>query len=175
MDATSSVDRIFSDCMPALMATCSRSGTSEYDALTATAKSLIADEMRAVAYCGSMGDWPLLSDKQRKEVVRRLVEAGVPVVVGTWAPSPRQAAAHAAHAKQVGAAGLMMIPRLMSRGTSPAAQRADISGVLSAGDALPKPVLRLIELCARTTQGDVAARRPAAELDYALRVSSTFD
>lgn len=65
MDATSSVDRIFSDCMPALMATCSRSGTPEYDALTATAKSLIADEMRAVAYCGSMGDWPLLCDKQR--------------------------------------------------------------------------------------------------------------
>lgn len=166
---------IFCGCIPALMTPCNDRGVPQWDALVATGNDLIQKGMRAVVYCGSMGDWPLLSDKQRKEVVRRLVEAGVPVVVGTWAPSPRQAAAHAAHAKQVGAAGLMMIPRLMSRGTSPAAQRADISGVLCAGDALPKPVLRLIELCARATQGDVAARRPAAELDDALRVPSTFD
>ena len=70
-----------------------------------TARSLIADGMRAVVYCGSMGDWPLLSEEQRQEGVRRLVEAGVPVVVGTGAPSPRGAAAHAAHARKVGAPG----------------------------------------------------------------------
>lgn len=71
-----------------------------------------------MVYCGSMGDWPLLSDEQRQEGVRRLVQAGVPVVVGTGAQSPRRAAARA-HAKSVGAAGLMVIPRLLSRGTSP--------------------------------------------------------
>lgn len=251
---------VFRGCIPAIMTPCSRNGVPNFDALVKTAQSLIADGMRAVVYCGSMGDWPLLSDEQRQEGVRRLVEAGVPVVVGTGAQSPQRTAAHAAHARHVGAAGLMVIPRLMSRGTSPAAQRAHFAGVLKAGgdlpaviynspyygfetradlffdlrrehanlvgfkefggaksltyaaehitsgdpslslmvgvdtqvlhgfvhcgavgaitgvgNALPKPVLRLIELCEQAAQGDVAARILAEELDDALRVLSTFD
>lgn len=251
---------LFRGCMPALMTPCSRDGVPDYDMLVRTGQSLIADGMRAVVYCGSMGDWPLLSDEQRQEGVRRLVEAGVPVVVGTGAQSPARAAAHAAHARKVGAAGLMVIPRLMSRGTSPAAQRAHFAGVLRAGgelpaviynspyygfetkadlffnlrrehanlvgfkefggaksltyaaehittgdsslslmvgvdtqvfhgfvhcgavgaitgvgNALPKQVLRLIELCELAARGDVAARRLAEELDHALSVLSTFD
>lgn len=251
---------IFRGCIPALMTPCSREGIPNFDALVSTAKSLIAAGMRAVVYCGSMGDWPLLSDEQRQEGVRRLVEAEVPVVVGTGAQSPHQAAAHAAHARKVGAAGLMVIPRLMSRATSPAAQHAHFAGVLEAGgdlpaviynspyygfetkadlffalrrehtnlvgfkefggaqsltyaaehitsgdpslslmvgvdtqvfhgfvrcgavgaitgvgNALPKPVLRLIELCQQAADGDVQARRLAQELDDALRVLSTFD
>ena len=93
--------------------------------------------MNAVVYCGSMGDWPLLTDEQRQEGVRRLVEAGVPVIVGTGAQNPAKAAAHAAHAQRVGAKGLMVIPRLLSRGTSPAAQRAHFAGVLAAAPKLP--------------------------------------
>lgn len=253
-------DGIFRGCIPALMTPCSRDGVPDFDALVATAQSLIAAGMRGVVYCGSMGDWPLLSDEQRQEGVCRLVAAGVPVVVGTGAQSPQRAAAHAAHARQVGAAGLMVIPRLLSRGTSPAAQRDHFAGVLKAGgdlpaviynspyygfetkadlffdlqrehsnlvgfkefggaesltyaaeritggdrslalmvgvdtqvfhgfvrcgavgtitgvgNALPRPVLRLIELCRRAASGDVVARRLAAELDDALRVLSTFD
>ncbi len=34
------------------------------------AKELIEIGMRAVVYCGSMGDWPLLSDEQRKAGVK---------------------------------------------------------------------------------------------------------
>ena len=251
---------IFRGCIPALMTPCAADGTPNFDALVRTAHSLVADGMRAVVYCGSMGDWPLLSDEQRQEGVRRLVEAGIPVVVGTGAVSPLRAAAHAAHARKVGAAGLMVIPRLLSRGTSPAAQRAHFSSVLKAGgdlpaviynspyygfetkadlffdlrrehpnlvgfkefggaqsltyaaehitsgdptlalmvgvdtqvlhgfvrcgavgaitgvgNALPKPVLRLIALCQQAAQGDVDARRHAEELDNALRVLSTFD
>ena len=251
---------IFRGCIPAIMTPCSRDGIPNFDALVKTAQSLIATGMRAVVYCGSMGDWPLLSDEQRQEGVRRLIEAGVPVVVGTGAQSPQRAAAHAAHAKKVGAAGLMVIPRLMSRGTSPAAQRAHFAGVLKAGgdlpaviynspyygfetradlffdlrrehanlvgfkefggaksltyaaehitsadpslslmvgvdtqvfhgfvhcgavgaitgvgNALPKQVLRLIELCEHAARGDVMARRLAEELDDSLRVLSTFD
>jgi 1-pyrroline-4-hydroxy-2-carboxylate deaminase len=252
--------QIFRGCIPALMTPCSSQGIPNFDALVKTAKSLIAEGMRAVVYCGSMGDWPLLTDEQRQEGVRRLVEAGVPVVVGTGAQSPRRAAAHAAHAKDVGAAGLMVIPRLLSRGTSPAAQRAHFKEVLSAagglpaviynspyygfetkadlffdlrrdhanlvgfkefggasaltyaaehitssdpnlalmvgvdtqvfqgfvhcgavgaitgvGNALPRPVLRLIRLCEQAASGDPIARRHAGELDAALRVLSTFD
>ena len=112
---------IFRGCIPALMTPCAADGTPNFDLLVKTARSLIADGMRAVVYCGSMGDWPLLSDEQRQEGVHRLVEAGLPVVVGTGAVSPQRAAAHAAHAQKVGAAGLMVIPRLLSRGTSSAA------------------------------------------------------
>ncbi|MFO1062532.1 MAG: dihydrodipicolinate synthase family protein [Pirellulales bacterium] len=251
---------IFRGCIPALMTPCSRDGVPDFDALVETGKSLIAAGMRAVVYCGSMGDWPLLSDEQRQEGVRRLAEAAIPVVVGTGAQSPQRAAAHAAHAKKVGAAGLMIIPRLLSRGISPAAQMAHFAAVLKAGvdlpsviynspyygyetkadlffalrrehknlvgfkefggadsltyaaehitsgdpslalmvgvdtqvfhgfvrcgavgaitgvgNALPRQVLRLIELCERAAKGDVDARRLAAELDGALRVLSTFD
>ena len=132
-----SSESIFRGCIPALMTPCSRAGLPDFDALVSTARSLIDEGMRAVVYCGSMGDWPLLSDDQRQEGVRRLAEAGVPVVVGTGAQSPQRAAAHAAHAREVGAAGLMIIPRLLSRGTSPAAQRAHFAGVLKAGHDLP--------------------------------------
>ncbi|MFM7131178.1 MAG: dihydrodipicolinate synthase family protein, partial [bacterium] len=251
---------IFRGCIPAIMTPCSAQGVPNFDALVKTAQSLITAGMRAVVYCGSMGDWPLLSDEQRQEGVRRLVEAGVPVVVGTGAQSPQRAAAHAAHARQVGAAGLMVIPRLMSRGTSPAAQKAHFAGVLRAGgdlpaviynspyygfetkadlffdlrrehanlvgfkefggaksltyaaehitsgnpalalmvgvdtqvfhgfvrcgavgaitgvgNALPKQVLRLIELCEKAAKGDAAARVLAEQLDEALRVLSTYD
>ena len=251
---------IFRGCAPALMTPCSHDGKPDFAALVKTGQSLIAAGMRAVIYCGSMGDWPLLSDEQRQEGVARLVEAGVPVVVGTGAQSPQRAAAHAAHAAKVGAKGLMVIPRLLSRGTAPAAQRTHFAAVLKAGadlpaviynspyygfetkadlffelrrdhrnlvgfkefggadslsyaaehitsgdptlallvgvdtqvvhgfvrcgavgaitgigNALPKPVLRLIELCEQAARGDVVARRSAAELDGALRVLSTFD
>ena len=128
---------VFCGCIPALMTPCSQDGMPDFDALVATGKSLIAAGMRAVVYCGSMGDWPLLTDHQRQEGVRRLTEAGVPVVVGTGAQTPRIAAEHAAHAKKVGAAGLMVIPRVLSRGTSAAAQRHHFAGVLKAADGLP--------------------------------------
>jgi 1-pyrroline-4-hydroxy-2-carboxylate deaminase len=251
---------VFCGCMPALMTPCERDGTPRFDVLVATARDLIAAGMRAVVYCGSMGDWPLLSDAQRHEGVEQLVAAGIPVVVGTGAQDPRAAAAHATHAREVGAAGLMVIPRVLSRGTSPAAQRAHFSDILTAagdlpaviynspyygfetkadlffdlrrqhanlvgfkefggadaltyaaehitsgdldlalmvgvdtqvfhgfvhcgavgaitgvGNALPRQVLRLIELCDQAAAGDVASRRLAWELDQALQVLSKFD
>ena len=43
----------------------------------------------------------------------------------------------AAHAERVGAHGLMVIPRLLSRGTVPAAQKAHFKAVLSAAPTLP--------------------------------------
>jgi 4-hydroxy-tetrahydrodipicolinate synthase len=207
-----------------------------------------------------MGEWPILTDSQRQEGVKRLVDAGVPVVVGTGAQNPKIAANHAAHAREVGAAGLMVIPRVLSRGTSSAAQRDHFAGVLSAGgdlpaviynspyygfetkaelffdlrkdhanlvgfkefggadsltyaaeyitsgdpdltlmvgvdtqvfhgfvhcgaigaitgvgNALPKEVLRLVELCEEAAAGDVQSRRYAAELSEALHVLSTYD
>jgi 4-hydroxy-tetrahydrodipicolinate synthase len=251
---------IFRGCMPALMTPCHADRSVNYDALVRTGQELIAAGMRAVVYCGSMGDWPLLTDAERQEGVRRLVNAGVPVVVGTGAQNTRLAAEHAAQARAVGAAGLMLIPRVLSRGTSTAAQRAHFAVVLSAGgdlpaviynspyygfqtraelfadlrrehrslvgfkefggadalsyaaeaitsgdpelalmvgvdtqvyhgfvrcgavgaitgigNALPRPVLRLVELCQQAAAGDPESRRLAQQLDEALGVLSKFD
>ena len=130
-------DNVFQGTIPALMTPCSGDGVPNHEALVETGCSLIEAGMRAVVYCGSMGDWPLLTDEQRQDGVRALVGAGVPTVVGTGAQSTRQAAAHAAQAKACGADGLMVIPRLLSRGTSPAAQRNHFSAVLEAGVDLP--------------------------------------
>ena len=251
---------VFHGCMPALMTPCSADGEPLFDVLVATASELIATGMSAVVYCGSMGDWPLLTDEERQEGVARLVQAGLPVVVGTGAQNPRLAASHAAHARRVGAAGLMVIPRVLSRGASPTAQRHHFAGILRAadglpaviynspaygfetraelffdlrrefpnlvgfkefggadaltyaaeqitsgdpglslmvgvdtqvfhgivrcgavgaitgvGNALPRPVLRLVELCRLAACGDGAARSLAAELDAALAVLSKYD
>ena len=253
-------DNVFQGTIPALMTPCLEDGTPNFDALVETGQSLIKVGMRAVVYCGSMGDWPLLTDEQRQEGVRKLAEAGVPVVVGTGAQSTRQAAAHSAHAKEAGAAGLMIIPRLLSRGTSPAAQRDHFKAVLGAapnlpaviynspyygyetkadlffnlrqdhpnlvgfkefggaasltyaaehitsgnpdltlmvgvdtqvfhgfihcgakgaitgvGNALPREILRFVELCEKAAAGDFKARRYAAELSEALQVLSRYD
>ena len=251
---------IFQGCIPALMTPCSAQGQPDFDALVSKARELVDVGMRGVVYCGSMGDWPLLSDRQRQEGVRQLVQAGVPVVVGTGAQNPALAAAHAAHAREVGAAGLMVIPRVLSRGTSAAAQRAHFAGILKAadglpaviynspyygfetkaelffdlrnefsslvgfkefggadsltyaaehitsgnpdlalmvgvdtqvyhgfvrcgavgaitgvGNALPRPVLRLLDLCQQAAAGSCESRRLAKELDEALAVLSKYD
>ncbi len=129
--------QIFQGCVPALMTPCLPDRTPNYPALVRKAKELMAAGMNGVVYCGSMGDWPLLTDAQRQEGVRQLTAAGVPVVVGTGAQNPALAAAHAAHAAAVGARGLMVIPRVLSRGTSAAAQRAHFAGILGAAPNLP--------------------------------------
>lgn len=128
---------IFTGTIPALMTPCDENGSINYDALVETAKGLMEKGMRAVVYCGSMGDWPLLTDAERQEGVRRLVEAGIPTIVGTGAQNSKIAAEHAAHAKEVGADGLMVIPRVLSRASSPAAQKEHFRGILKAGGDLP--------------------------------------
>ena len=256
-------ESVFTGCMPALMTPCrERDGerVPDFDALVETGQELTEAGMSGVVYCGSMGDWPLLDDEWRMEGVARLVGAGLRVIVGTGAVNTRAAAAHARHAAEVGAAGLMVIPRVLSRGTSPAAQRAHFDAVLSAapalpaviynspyygfetraelffalradhenlvgfkefggaasltyaaenittgddsltlmvgvdtqvvhgfvrcgatgaitgiGNALPGPVLQLVELCQQAQAGDAEARRRAGELGDALQVLSTFD
>ena len=131
---------VFTGLIPALMTPCTANREPDFDALVAKGRELIGLGMRAVVYCGSMGDWPLLSDEQRKEGVERLVKAGLPVVVGTGAQNPARAAAFADHARKVGASGLMIIPRVLSRGSAASAQRAHFEGVLEAASGLPSVI-----------------------------------
>lgn len=251
---------VFCGCIPALMTPCSAAGVPDYDALVAKGRELIDLGMRAVVYCGSMGDWPLLSDAQREEGVAALVAAGVPVIVGTGAQNTVRAVRLVEHARDCGAAGLMVIPRVLSRATSTAAQRAHFLAILGAagdlpaviynspyygfetraelffelrnkhanligfkefggaealtyaaenitgqnpeltlmvgvdtqvvhgfvrcgakgaitgvGNALPREILRLVELCHLAADGDANALRLASELDEALLELSRFD
>lgn len=129
--------QVFSGCMPALMTPCKDDRSPDFDALVRKGKELIAAGMSAVVYCGSMGDWPLLTDAQRMEGVERLVKAGVPVIVGTGAVNTALAVAHAAHAQKVGARGLMVIPRVLSRGPVIAAQKNHFKAILAAAPDLP--------------------------------------
>ncbi len=253
-------DRTFAGCMPALMTPCDENRNPDFGALVRKGRDLIDAGMSAVVYCGSMGDWPLLTDEERQTGVARLVAAGIPTVVGTGAVNTRAAVAHAAHAARVGALGLMLIPRVLSRGSSEAAQEAHFRAILEAapdlpaviynspyygfatraglffrlrdahanlvgfkefggaadltyaaehitsgsedltlmvgvdttvfhgyvncgatgaitgiGNALPKEVLHLVDLCEAAAKGDPDARRKAKELEEALYVLSSFD
>lgn len=128
---------VFRGCIPALMTPCDSQGNVNYEALVRKGQEMLDAGMTAVVYCGSMGDWPLLTDQQRMDGVEALCKAGIPVVVGTGAQNSVLAAQHASHAAKVGAAGLMVIPRVLSRATSPAAQRNHFAAILSAAPSLP--------------------------------------
>ena len=251
---------VFAGCMPALMTPCGANRKPDFDALVKKGNELISLGMSAVIYCGSMGDWPLLADEERMQGVERLVDANIPVIVGTGAVNTKLAVRHAEHAAQVGALGLMVIPRVLSRGSSASAQKEHFKAVLSAadrlpaviynspyygfatradlffelraehsnlvgfkefggiqdlryaaefitsrdenvtlmvgvdtgvyhgyvncgasgaitgiGNALPKEVLLLVELCKKASNGNALARRQAQELEAALAVLSSFD
>ncbi len=131
---------VFSGCMPALMTPCNQQGEPDFEILVQTGLALIEHGMTAVVYCGSMGDWPLLTVEQRKTCVEALIRAGIPVVVGTGAQNTQQAVDLASHAQYVGALGLMVIPRILSRGSVPAAQMSHFARILSAADQLPSVI-----------------------------------
>jgi len=137
----------FTGVMPALMTPCRTDGEPDFTALVRKGRALVEGGMSAVIYCGSMGDWPLLTDEQRMEGVERLIAAGLRVIVGAGAQNTQRAAALAAHAKKAGAKGLMIIPRVLSRGSSPAAQRAFLGGAGGRGRSalgdLQQPLLWL--------------------------------
>ncbi|WP_258911556.1 dihydrodipicolinate synthase family protein, partial [Pseudomonas putida] len=65
-------NNIFTGTMPALMTPCTAERKPDFDALVRKGHQLIEAGMSAVVYCGSMGDWPLLTEAERQEGVARL-------------------------------------------------------------------------------------------------------
>ncbi|MCE0781799.1 dihydrodipicolinate synthase family protein, partial [Pseudomonas sp. FW306-2-2C-D06B] len=55
------MSNIFNGTMPALMTPCTAERKPDFDALVRMGHQLIEAGMSAVVYCGSMGDWPLLT------------------------------------------------------------------------------------------------------------------
>ncbi len=133
-------EHVFKGCIPAIMTPCNSKGEPDFDALVRKAKQLIKAGMQSVVYCGSMGDWPLLTDEQRQEGVSSLTNAGIPVIVGTGAQNTLKASLHSKHALENGAIGLMIIPRVLSRGSSPSAQKKHFESILEAGKGLPSVI-----------------------------------
>ncbi len=131
---------IFEGCIPALMTPCDAEGNPDFSALVKKAKYLISVGMKSVVYCGSMGDWPLLTDEQRQKGVTALINADIPVIVGTGAQNTIKASQHSKHALENGAKGLMIIPRVLSRGSSPSAQKRHFESILDAGEGLPSVI-----------------------------------
>ena len=164
--------QIFSGVIPALMTPCKQDRSADVAALVRKGKSLIAQGMSAVVYCGSMGDWPLLSDAQCMAGVDALVEAGVPVIAGMGAVNTASAVAHAAHAQKAGAQGLMVIPRVLSRGSSPTAQRAHFKAVLSAAPGLPAVIYNSPYYGFATRADLFFALRPSIRTSSASRSSA---
>jgi|TARA_B100001971_G_scaffold15240_1_gene11955 4-hydroxy-tetrahydrodipicolinate synthase len=122
------------------MTPCNSKGEPDFDALVRKAKQLIEAGMQSVVYCGSMGDWPLLTDEQRQKGVSSLTNADIPVIVGTGAQNTLKASLHSKHALENGAIGLMIIPRVLSRGSSPSAQKNHFESILEAGKGLPSVI-----------------------------------
>ena len=133
-------EHVFKGCIPALLTPCNSKGEPDFDALVRKAKQLLEAGMQSVVYCGSMGDWPLLSDEQRMEGVSYLTETGIPVIVGTGAQNTLTSSIHSRHALENGAIGLMIIPRVLSRGSSLAAQKNHFKSILEAGKGLPSVI-----------------------------------
>ncbi len=133
-------EHVFKGCIPAIMTPCNSIGEPDFEALVRKAKQLIKAGMQSVVYCGSMGDWPLLTDEQRQEGVSSLINAGIPVIVGTGAQNTLKASLHSKHALENGAIGLMIIPRVLSRGSSPSAQKKHFESILEAGKGLPSVI-----------------------------------
>lgn len=67
---------------------------------------------------------------------------------------------HATHADEVGAAGLMVIPRVLSRGISAIAQRHHFEAILSATPEVPAVIYK----------GPYCGFETKADLFFALRV-----
>ena len=68
---------IFSGTIPALMTPCKADRSPDFDALVREGQMLIDAGMSAVVYCGSMGDWPLLTTEEDYENVVNAVMATV--------------------------------------------------------------------------------------------------
>ena len=135
-------DNIFTGTMPALMTPCTAERKPDFDALVRKGRELIDAGMSAVVYCGSMGDWPLLTEAERQEGVARLVAAGIPTIVGTGAVNTREAVSHAAHAAKVGAAYVSpFVGRLDDIGTDGMGLIADIVQIYRSYDYFSTEVL----------------------------------
>src|SRR5437764_3259105 len=102
----------------ALITPFTESGEVDYSRLREHVDWLISEGIHGLVPTGSCGEYAALSDQERAQVVETIIRTAagrVPVVVGTAAPSTAKAVGWANHAKEAGAAGLMLLPPINYR------------------------------------------------------------
>jgi 4-hydroxy-tetrahydrodipicolinate synthase len=96
----------------------SESGEVDYPRLREHVDWMIGEGIHGLVPTGSCGEYAALSDQERAKVVETIINTAaerVPVVVGVAAPSTAKAVGWANHAKEAGAAGLMLLPPINYR------------------------------------------------------------
>ena len=163
-------DGTFKGCMPALMTPCDAGRRPDIDAMVQKGKDLIEAGMSAVVYCGSMGDWPLLTDADRQEGVARLAagpwnrHGQLGLVVGATYP------AELARVRELAPTLPLLIPGVGAQGgdataTVRAAWRADAPIVVNSS--------RAVLYAADGADWAAAARRAADTTRRALNAART--
>ena len=102
----------------ALITPFTESGEVDYPSLREHVEWIIREGIHGLVPTGSCGEYAALSDQERAQVVETIIRTAagrVPVVVGTAAPSTAKAVGWANHAKEAGAAGLMLLPPINYR------------------------------------------------------------
>ncbi|MFD1175893.1 dihydrodipicolinate synthase family protein [Paenibacillus puldeungensis] len=90
----------------------------DYKRLTELCDWLISQGVHGLVPTGSLGEYATMTSEERAKVVETVIEAAagrVPVVVGSAAPSTKQAVDWVKHAKDSGAAGVMALPPINYR------------------------------------------------------------
>ncbi|OZB98917.1 dihydrodipicolinate synthase family protein [Paenibacillus sp. XY044] len=90
----------------------------DYKRLAELCDWLIMQGVNGLVPAGSLGEYATLTNEERAKVVQTVIESAagrVPVVVGSAAPSTKQAAEWVRHAKDSGAAGVMALPPIQYR------------------------------------------------------------
>jgi len=85
----------------------------DYQRLAELCDTLISQGVNGLIPAGSLGEYATLTQEERAKVVETVIEAAagrVPVVVGSAAPSTKQAVDWVRHARDAGAAGVMALP-----------------------------------------------------------------
>ncbi|ADJ16179.1 dihydrodipicolinate synthase family protein [Halalkalicoccus jeotgali] len=83
----------------------------DYERTAAHARYVVDGGAHGVFPLGTNGEFPLLTDEERKGVVEAVVEEvdEVPVIAGVGAPSTYETVEHAEHAESAGADGLVVV------------------------------------------------------------------
>ncbi|MCB0345551.1 MAG: dihydrodipicolinate synthase family protein [Bdellovibrionales bacterium] len=107
-------------------------GSIDWDSLLAMQAKLMAAGFSSVTWPGTMGNWTELTLRERIRGTKLLAKQG-PLIVGTGALNSGDAAFYARAAREHGAAGLMIIPRIGYMQTVEEAQIHHFATVLEAG------------------------------------------
>lgn len=95
-------------------------GSLDLDTYRAHCTWLFDNRIAGIVANGSLGEYESLTDDERRAVAEAAVEVAAgrgKAVIGVSAPGSHQAHAHAAHAREIGADGVMCLPPVIHNAT----------------------------------------------------------